>query len=165
KRCLSAEAADRPKDGREVADGLSAYLNGVQERLQAAQRERAVALAREAEQRKRRRTVQVAGGVIAVVLLAGLGVSLWQAFRANEANQALRVANEKVEARFELAQKAIKTFHTGVSEEALLKNPEFKQLRTKLLKEAAGFYADQEKLLAGQTDAKSRKALAASYFE
>jgi tetratricopeptide (TPR) repeat protein len=33
------------------------------------------------------------------------------------------------------------------------------------LKEAAGFYADLEKLLAGQTDAKSRKALAAAYFQ
>ena len=34
KRCLSPEAIDRPKDAQEVADGLSAYLDGVQERLQ-----------------------------------------------------------------------------------------------------------------------------------
>jgi hypothetical protein len=32
------------------------------------------------------------------------------------------------------------------------------------LKEAAGFYTDLEKLLAGQTDAKSRKTLAEGYF-
>jgi tetratricopeptide (TPR) repeat protein len=47
----------------------------------------------------------------------------------------------------------------------LLKNAEFKELRTKLLKEAAGFYADLEELLVGQTDAKSRKTLAAAYFQ
>jgi serine/threonine protein kinase len=57
--CLSADPADRPADGQAVADGLTAYLDGVQERLQTAQRERAVALAREAEQRKRRK-VQLA---------------------------------------------------------------------------------------------------------
>ena len=39
----------------------------------------------------------------------------------------------KVQARFELAQKAIGLFHTGVTEDALLKNAEFKELRTKLL--------------------------------
>src|SRR5262249_3505899 len=43
-RCLSPEATDRPRDAQEVADGLSAYLNGVQERLQAAERGRAVAV-------------------------------------------------------------------------------------------------------------------------
>src|SRR5439155_154859 len=32
KACLAAEALDRPKDAQEVAAGLSAYLNGVQER-------------------------------------------------------------------------------------------------------------------------------------
>ena len=70
-----------------------------------------------------------------------------------------------MQARFELAQKAIATFHTGVSEDFLLKNEQFKELRTKLLKEAAGFYDDLKKLLEGQTDAKSRQALAAAYFQ
>jgi hypothetical protein len=39
----------------------------------------------------------------------------------------------KVQARFDTAVKAIETFHTGVSEDALLKNEQFKDLRTKLL--------------------------------
>src|SRR5215471_7024358 len=47
----------------------------------------------------------------------------------------------------------------------LLKNAEFRELRTTLLKQSAGFYAELEKLLAGQTDAKSRRALAAAYFQ
>jgi tetratricopeptide (TPR) repeat protein/tRNA A-37 threonylcarbamoyl transferase component Bud32 len=80
-------------------------------------------------------------------------------------NVELAEEQAKVQARFDMAARAIAMFHTGVSEDMLLKNAEFKVLRTKLLKEAAAFYADLEKLLAGQTDAKSRQALAAAYFQ
>jgi tetratricopeptide (TPR) repeat protein len=80
-------------------------------------------------------------------------------------NRELAEEQAKVQARFELAQKAISLFHTGVSEDMLLKQAEFKELRTKLLQEAAGFYADLEKLLAGQADAKSRQALATAYYQ
>jgi tetratricopeptide (TPR) repeat protein len=80
--CLSANAADRPADGRAVADALTAYLNGVQERLQTAQRERAVALAREAEQRKRRKVYLALAATVLVAVLggtAGAGIYLMQA--------------------------------------------------------------------------------------
>ena len=70
KACLAPEAIDRPKDAQAVADALTAYLDGVQERLQAAERERAVAEAREVEERKRRR-VQLA--LAAAVLRADAG--------------------------------------------------------------------------------------------
>src|SRR5262249_19129677 len=76
RRCLAAEAADRPRDAREVAGGLSAGLEGVQGRLQAAQRQRAVALAREAEQAKRRR-VQLALAAAVLALLVGGGAFAW----------------------------------------------------------------------------------------
>jgi serine/threonine-protein kinase len=121
-----------------------------------------------------RRNPAVASLTAAVLVLMAVGttVSLWQAVVANLArvdladkNAALAAEQAKVQERFELAQRAIALFHTGVSEDALLKNAEFKELRRKLLKEAAGFYADLEKLLAGKTDAKSRKLLAASYFQ
>jgi tetratricopeptide (TPR) repeat protein len=72
RRCLSPEASDRPRDAQEVADGLSAYLNGVQERLQATERERAVALVRAGEERKRRK-VQLALAAALVGLLVGGG--------------------------------------------------------------------------------------------
>ena len=97
KKCLAAEAIDRPKDAQEVADGLSAYLNGVQERLQTAQRERAVALAREAEQAKRRK-VQLALAAVLVALLLGGGAFAWwrneqaQAGRERDARNAEAVA-------------------------------------------------------------------------
>jgi tetratricopeptide (TPR) repeat protein len=53
------------------------------------------ALARAAEQRRRRRLLLAAGGVIALVLLAGLGVSLWQMALANTAEWQ---ANQNLEA-------------------------------------------------------------------
>src|SRR5262249_1572898 len=37
KACLAPEAIDRPKDAQAVADGLTAYLDGVQERLRNAE--------------------------------------------------------------------------------------------------------------------------------
>ncbi len=83
--CLSANVAQRPADGRAVAAEVAAYRAGVEARLKRAETERAEALVRKAGQRKWRRTVQVAGAGIALVLLAGLSASLWQMFRAIEA--------------------------------------------------------------------------------
>jgi eukaryotic-like serine/threonine-protein kinase len=77
KRCLAPQASDRPADARAVADGLSAHLNSVQERLQAAERERAVAMVREAEQRKRRRVQLALAGTVALLLLGG-GTVAWR---------------------------------------------------------------------------------------
>jgi tetratricopeptide (TPR) repeat protein len=97
KRCLSPEAIDRPKDAQAVTEGLSAYLNGAQERLQAAQRERAVAVVREAEQRKKRK-VQLALAAAVVALLLGGGAFAWwrnelaQAGRERDARNAEAVA-------------------------------------------------------------------------
>ena len=45
-----------------------------------------------------------------------------------------------MQARYDLAVDAIKTFHTGVSEDFLLKQDQFKELRDRLLKSAADFY-------------------------
>ena len=81
KKCLAAEAIDRPKDAQEVADGLSAYLDGVQERLQTAERERAVALAREVEERKRRK-VQLALAASVLAMMLGVGAfAFWRTSR------------------------------------------------------------------------------------
>jgi len=82
KRCLSAKPEDRPANGQVVANEVAAYRASVEQRLRRAETDRARAETRAAEQAKRRRVVQWAGGLIAVVLLAGLGVSLWQMQRA-----------------------------------------------------------------------------------
>jgi tetratricopeptide (TPR) repeat protein len=176
KRCLAFEPADRPADAGAVAASVAELRAAADERARRAELdkvrvegEKAAAEARALERRKRRRLVMGAAAVLALAVVGGLSAVLAVQRRANadleEKNTALAAEQAKVEARFELAQKAIALFHTGVSEDFLLKNKEFEGLRTKLLKEAADFYADLERLLAGKTDAKSRKALAAAYFQ
>ncbi len=85
--------------------------------------------------------------------------------RETRANAALADANGKVRARYKLAMDAIKTFHTGVSEDFLLTQGQFKELRDRLLKSAADFYGRLGALLGKETDPISRRALAASKFE
>src|SRR5262249_25532293 len=72
RRCLSADPADRPRDGAAVAPAGPAYQPGVQERLRRLERERAAAQARAVEERRRRR-VQLA--LVMTFVLAGLLVS------------------------------------------------------------------------------------------
>jgi tetratricopeptide (TPR) repeat protein len=190
KQCLAFEPADRPADAGAVASAVAGLRTAADERARRAELEKvrvegetAAAEARSAERRKRRWLALGAAAVLAVAVIGGLSAVLAVQRRANadlagenvelaaeqakvEArNKELAEEQAKVQTRFELAQKAIALFHTGVSEDALLRNAEFKELRTKLLKEAAGFYANLQKLLAGQTDARSRKALAAAYFQ
>jgi tetratricopeptide (TPR) repeat protein len=85
--------------------------------------------------------------------------------RETQARTALAEANTKVQARYELALDAIKTFHTGVSEDFLLKQDQFKELRDRLLRSASDFYGKLSALLDKGTDVASRRALADSNFE
>ncbi len=128
---------------------------------------------------RRNRTAVTAASAAVLVALIGTAAVLAVQTRANaslkEANADLAVANAKVtrantelaasnqreRARFALAQEAIKIFHTGVSEDLLLKQKEFGALRTKLLRAAQEFYRKLEGLLGGQADRDSRLALGA----
>ena len=97
KKCLSPEAIDRPKDAQAVADALSAYLNGVQERLQSAVQERAVAVVREAEQRKKRRVQLALAAAVVGLMLGGGAFAFWrnaqaQTGRERDARNAAAVA-------------------------------------------------------------------------
>ena len=85
--------------------------------------------------------------------------------RVTKANADLSDANTKIEARYHLAVDAIKTFHTGVSKDFLLKEDQFKELRDRLLKSASDFYGRLGALLGNETDLVSRQALAESNFE
>jgi serine/threonine-protein kinase len=125
---------------------------------------------------KRHRQLVTGAVVLLLAALGGLTAVLAVQRQANamqrQANVELEAKNAELaeqkaeaEVRFATAQKAIATLHTGISEDFLLKNPEFKELRTKLLRDAAGFYSDLDKLLAGKSDAKSRKLLADGYFQ
>jgi serine/threonine-protein kinase len=85
--------------------------------------------------------------------------------KVTRANTELAASNQREQARFALAQEAIRTFHSGVSEDVLLKQDEFKALRTKLLRGAREFYRKLEGLLQGQQDHDSQFALGQAYFE
>jgi serine/threonine protein kinase len=93
KACLAAEVVDRPRDAQAVADALSAYLNGVQERAQAAERERAVAVARAIEERRRRKVqLALAASLLALVTLGGLGTAYYLRLRADQERQRIEQA-------------------------------------------------------------------------
>jgi serine/threonine protein kinase len=169
KRCLASEKDDRPAGAGAVARAVGQLRAAADERARKAEMERvrleaeqAADQARATERRKRRRLAVLAAAALVAAVVGGLSAVLIVHVRANAE---LAEGHAKVEARFEMALKAIATFHTGVSEDVLLKNKEFTDLRAKLLKEAAGFYSELEKLLAVQTDAKSIKLLADSYFQ
>jgi serine/threonine-protein kinase len=124
KACLQPRAEDRPRDAGAVAEQVTAYLVGVQERLRQAEMERAAAQAREeeararaeaeaqalrAERRARQRTLALAVAVLGLVLLGG-GGWMWverdRQARRDETNQGVNLALGKVE---QLRQQAEQT--------------------------------------------------------
>jgi tetratricopeptide (TPR) repeat protein len=131
----------------------------------------------------RHRVSVTAAGAAVLVALVGTAAVLGVQTRANaelkranaelnlanaqvtRANDELHAANERERQRFELAQEAIRVFHSGVSEDLLLKQGQFKALRTKLLQGAREFYRKLEGLLQGHVDRDSRLALGHSYNE
>jgi serine/threonine-protein kinase len=148
-------------------------------------------LSRRAQRWARRNRPLVTAAVAAVlVALAGLGAVLAVQRGANRvlaarngdldrannslrdaiqqkdaANSALSEANGRVQARFELAREAIRSFKAGVEEEEALKENRLRRLRDKLLGSARQFYDKLGDLLKGQTDAASKAVLAESYME
>ena len=78
KDCLAVEPEGRPRDANVVAERITAYLAGVQERVQAAERERAVAVARAIEERRRRKLqLGLAASLLALTTLGGLGTTYY----------------------------------------------------------------------------------------
>jgi tetratricopeptide (TPR) repeat protein len=114
---------------------------------------------------KRNRGQVIAASLILFALLAGIVGTTWGLFQAAKANADLRAANRRVEQRYDLAVDAIKTFHTGVSEDFLLKQDQFKDLRDRLLKSASDFYGKLGALLGRESDIDSRRALLQANFE
>jgi tetratricopeptide (TPR) repeat protein len=164
KRCLAFAPLDRPRDAGALAEEVAGLRAAAEERARTAERERAVAEAQAAEQRRKRRWQLAAAGAVVLALLAGLGGLAAFLQVQKQANAELKAANQREHERFELALDAIKTFHTGVSEDALLKEEEFKGIRERLLRGAARFYGKLQEMLKGQPDASSQRALAQSYY-
>ena len=77
-RACLARGTDRLKDAQAVADGLTAYLAGVQERLRGGQLEQAAAEQRAAAERQARRlTVGLAAALLLLVVGGGGGGAWW----------------------------------------------------------------------------------------
>jgi serine/threonine protein kinase len=141
KACLSPEAIDRPKDAQAVVDGLTAYLDGVQERLRQAELAEAAARARAIEEAKRRRLTLVLAATVLLAVTLGGGGWLWvksdrdarQAHVAREVNDAVnratalreqaKAANVGGAALFaqarEQTQRALALAENGPADEAL----------------------------------------------
>jgi predicted ribosomally synthesized peptide with SipW-like signal peptide len=111
KACLSAEAAYRPRDGGAVARAMAAYLAGVQERLRAAERQRAAALAQAAEQKRRRRVQLALAAAVALLLLGGGTFAWWADRQATERRTERALAESK--ARF-VAEQALADAEDGL---------------------------------------------------
>jgi tetratricopeptide (TPR) repeat protein len=95
KACLAPAPQDRPRDAGAVADRMTAYLAGVQERLRRAEVERAAAQARAAaERRARRLTLGLAAAGLALLLLAS-GAGAWVFQKQTETAAAVQAALEK----------------------------------------------------------------------
>ena len=78
KDCLAVEPDDRPRDAGVVAERVTAYLAGVQARVQAAERDRAVAVARAVEERRRHKLqLGLAAALLAFTTLGGLSTAYY----------------------------------------------------------------------------------------
>ena len=132
---------------------------------------------------RRNRTAVTAAGVALVAGVVGLSAvlavetrakadlteSLWRETSAKTAladsNAELTRSQAAVQARYKLAVAAIEAFHTGVSEDFLLKEEKFKDLRDRLLKSASEFYGKLGALLGKESDLGLPAALWQANFE
>jgi tetratricopeptide (TPR) repeat protein len=169
RRCLAPRREDRPADAGEVAGAVAELRAAAEERARRAELDRvraegemAAAAARSLERRRRRRLWLVAAAAVALAVIGGLSAVLLVQDRAR---RNLEAKQRQLEDRFEMARKAIAAFHTTVEREKALEAESFRPLRAKLLESAASFYRELEGLLANETDAKSRKALADGYYQ
>jgi serine/threonine protein kinase/tetratricopeptide (TPR) repeat protein len=119
--------------------------------------------ARRARRWARHHRSAVTGAIAALVAgMAGLVTVLVVETRANAE---LTRSQAAVQARYDLAVEAIRTFHTGVSADFLLKQDQFKNVRDRLLKSASDFYGKLGRLLDNESGFGSRRALASANYE
>jgi serine/threonine-protein kinase len=101
--CLAVKPDDRPRDAGQVAEAVTAHLASVQERLRAAEIERAAAQARAVlERRTRRLTVGLALAVVGLGLLGG-GVWLRNERDRTEAARRTQERDRQLHAELERA--------------------------------------------------------------
>jgi serine/threonine-protein kinase len=127
--CLAGDRDQRPRTAGVVAERMTAYQRGVQERLRQAEMAQERAQARADEERKRRRVQQVLAAVVLLVVLGG-GAAAWVFQQERQARAAERAGQQRAadaaadqamaKARLLLDQaKATPLQHRGRLQEAL----------------------------------------------
>ena len=171
KKAMALQPADRYASPKVLADDLERWMA---DEPVTAWRE---PLSRRGRRWARRNRTAVTAALVALVAgLVGLGAVATVQTRANgelraantevkRVNSDLAAEKARVQERYDLAMDAIQTFHTGVSEDFLLKEEKFKDLRDRLLKSASDFYGKLGALLKGRSDMASRRALGKANFE
>ena len=98
---------------------------------------------------RRNRTALVTSALVALALITGTTVSIWQAIEANRARQLAderwqseQQARREADVNFHLARKAVEDSITKVAAEPRLKQSDFHDLRRDLLASAVPFYEE-----------------------
>jgi tetratricopeptide (TPR) repeat protein len=156
-KCLEKDPRRRYTSAQALADDLRRWLDG---RPIAARPVGAIERTIMWCRRKPALTAFIALFLLATV--GGIGAVIIVQARAN---RKLTAANARIKQRYALATEAIRTFHTGVSEDFLLKEERFKSVRDRLLKSAIDFYGKLETLLDKEEDLESRRALSQASWE
>jgi serine/threonine protein kinase len=98
-KCLAGDRGQRPRDANAVAQAVTAYQAGVQERLRQAELDRAAAEVKAREERKRRRIRLALQGSMVLLLLALIAGTAFSVYFAIDADQqADQARNKKTEA-------------------------------------------------------------------
>ncbi len=157
-QCLKVEPEQRPTSAKEVASMVAEYLENVDRRLRQAEADRAASQAEAREQRKRRRAMRIAGGIIFVVLTLGIIGTSWAL------NEKTKEFDRAEDALLDV-RRSIDQYVEVVENEELLKHPQFKEVIPKLLAFALEQYEAYVEEHAGSQDAETRAQVAQSFFE
>jgi serine/threonine-protein kinase len=111
--CLAVERDHRPRHAGVVAEAVTAYREGVAERLRVAELarataevERAAAQARVVEEGKRRKLTAALGAALLALVLLGGGGAWWLAGKRVEAERAVQQAHQEARGLHDLARAA-----------------------------------------------------------
>lgn len=89
---------------------------------------------------RRNKVVLTTSGLIAVALLLGTAISIWQAVEATSARRQAEQQRQRAEASFEKALEAVDRMLTRVGDESLRDVPQMELVRQKILQDAVEFY-------------------------
>ena len=97
KRCLAFEPAERFVDASVLAQEVASIRANAERRARAAEMQRAQAEVRAAEQLKRRRVLQIAGGTLAAILVAGIIGTTWGLLQARESERLAKIEQQRAD--------------------------------------------------------------------